>query len=122
MRTNKAITFAALNSHYLDTSKMKINEEYLNDAIIIWGENTRRFYEAYTRSRRSIRSIVWEIFTDLANNHIKSNEYPYNQDCYANSEHLKKWLLDYGDGYDTLLPSIDYFETIRREYKEEQRA
>ena len=122
MRTNKAITFVALNSHYLDTSKMKINEEYLNDAIIIWGENTRRFYEAYTRSRRSIRSIVWEMFADLANNHIKSNEYPYNQDCYASSEQLKKWLSEYGDGYDTLLPAIDYFETIRREYKEEQRA
>ena len=122
MRTNKAITFTALNSHYLDTSKMEINEEYLNDAIIIWGENTRRFYEAYTRSRRSIRSIVWEMFTDLANNHIKSNEYPYNQDCYASSEQLKKWLSDYGDGYDTLLPAIDYFETIRREYKEEQGA
>ena len=122
MRMNKAITFAALNSHYLDTSKTEINEEYLNDAIIIWGENTRRFYEAYTRSRRSIRSIVWEMFTDLANNHIKSNEYPYNQDCYASSEQLKKWLSDYGDGYDTLLPAIDYFETIRREYKEEKRA
>ena len=122
MRTNKTITFAALNSHYLDTSKMRINEEYLNDAIIIWGENTRRFYEAYTRSRRSIRSIVWEMFADLANNHIKSNEYPYNQDCYASSEQLKKWLSEYGDGYDTLLPAIDYFETIRREYKEEQRA
>ena len=122
MRTNKAITFAALNSHYLDTSKMEINEEYLNDAIIIWGENTRRFYEAYTRSRRSIRSIVWEMFADLANNHIKSNEYPYNQDCYASSEQLKKWLSEYGDGYDTLLPAIDYFETIRREYREEKRA
>ena len=122
MRTNKAITFVALNSHYLDTSKMKINEEYLNDAIIIWGENTRRFYEAYTRSRRSIRSIVWEMFADLADNHIKSTEYPYNQDCYASSDQLKKWLSEYGDGYDTLLPAIDYFETIRREYKEEQKA
>lgn len=122
MRTNKDITFAALNSHYLDTNKREINEEYLNDAIIIWGENTRRFYEAYTRSRRSIRSIVWEMFADLTNNHIKSNEYPYNQDCYASSEQLKKWLLEYGDGYDTLLPAIDYFETIRREYREDKRA
>jgi hypothetical protein len=122
MRTNKAITYAALNSHYLDTSKMEINEDYLNDALMIWGENTRKFYEAYTSSRRSIRSIVWEIFIDLTNNHIKSNEYPYNQDCYASSEHLKKWLAEYGEGYDTLLPTIDYFETRRREYREEKRA
>ena len=122
MRTSKAITYSALNSHYLDTSKMEINEDYLNDAIIIWGENTRKFYEAYTRTRRSIRSIVWEMFIDLANNHIRSNEYPYNQDCYASSDQLKKWLSDYGNGYETLLPAIDYFETIRREYREENRA
>ena len=122
MRTNKAITFAALNSHYLDTSKMRINEEYLNDAIIIWGENTRKFYEAYTRSRRPIRSIVWEMFIDLTNNHIKSNEYPYNQDCYASGDQLKKWLAEYGNGYETLSPTIEYFETIRNEYREERRA
>ena len=122
MRTNKEITYTALNSHYLDTSKMEINEEYLNDAIIIWGENTRKFYEAYTRSRRPIRSIVWAMFTDLANNHIKSNEYPYNQDCYASSDQLKKWLLEYGNGYETLAPTIEYFETIRNEYREEKRA
>lgn len=118
MRTNKTITYSALNSHYLDTGKMEINEDYLNDAIIIWGENTHKFYEAYTRSRRPIRSIVWEMFIDLTNNHIQSNEYPYNQDCYASSDQLKKWLSEYGNGYDTLLPTIDYFETIRREYKE----
>lgn len=122
MRANKAITYAALNSHYLDTSKMEINEEYLNDAIIIWGENTRKFYEAYTKSRRPIRSIVWEMFIDLTNNHIKSNEYPYNQDCYASSDQLKKWLSDYGHGYETLSPTIEYFETIRNEYREEKRA
>lgn len=122
MRTNKAITYTALNSHYLDTSKMEINEEYLNDAIIIWGENTRKFYEAYTGSRRPIRSIVWEMFADLANNHIKSNEYPYNQDCYASSDQLKKWLAEYGNGYETLSPAIEYFETIRNEYREEKRA
>ena len=122
MRTNKAITYTALNSHYLDTSKMEINEEYLNDAIIIWGENTRKFYEAYTSSRRPIRSIVWEMFADLTNNHIKSNEYPYNQDCYASSDQLKKWLADYGNGYETLSPAIEYFEAIRNEYREEKRA
>jgi hypothetical protein len=118
MRTNKTITFAALNSHYLDTSDMRINEEYFNDALIIWGENTERFYKAYTQSKRTIRSIVWEIFTDLANHHIKTNEYPYNQDCYASSEQLKAWLKEYGDGYETLLPAIVAFQDLRQEYKE----
>lgn len=119
MRTNKTITYSALNSHYLDTSKMRINEEYLNDAIIMWGENTRKFYDAYTKSKRKIESIVWEIFTDLANDHIKSNEYPYNQDCYASSDQLKKWLSEYGDGYETLLPAVVAFQDLRHEYRTE---
>lgn len=119
MKTRQAITFAALNSHYLDTSNMRINEEYLNDAIIMWGENTRKFYDAYTKSRRPIHSIVWEILTDLANDHIRSNEYPYNQDCYASSEQLKKWLTEYGSGYETLSPAIVAFQDLRNEYRRE---
>ena len=117
MKTNKTITFSALNSHYLDTSDMTINEEYLNDAIIMWGENTERFYRAYTESKRTIKSIVWEIFTDLANHHIKDNEYPYNQDHFASSYQLKAWLEEYGNGYETLLPAIVAFQDSRMEYK-----
>lgn len=118
MRTNKQITFNALNSHYLNTGTMAINEEYLNDAIVMWGENTERFYNAYTKTKRTIQSIVWEIFTDLANQHIKDNEYPYNQDCYASSQHLKDWLAEYGDGYETLLPAIVTFQDLRAEYRQ----
>ena len=117
MRTNKAITFSALNSHYLNTETMTINEEYLNDALIMWGENTERFYKAYTQSKRPIQSIVWEIFADLAKHHIKDNEYPYNQDHYASSQQLKAWLNEYGEGYETLLPSIVAFQDLRMEYK-----
>lgn len=119
MRTNKKITFAALNSHYLNTDRMRINEEYLNDAIVMWGENTEKFYIAYTQSNRPIKSIVWEIFTDLINRHIKDNEYPLNQDCYASSYQLKEWLEEYGDGYETILPSIVAFQDLRMEYKRE---
>lgn len=117
MRTNKAITFNALNSHYLNTGNMTINEEYLNDAIIMWGENTERFYDAYTKGKRTIQSIVWEIFADLVNHHIKDIEYPYNQDCYASSAQLKAWLDEYGCGYETLLPAIVTFQDLRMEYK-----
>ena len=119
MRTNKSITFAALNSHYLDTSDMTINAEYLNDAIIIWGSNTQKFYREYTQTRRKITAIVWAMFEDLTNDHIKTDEYPYNQDCYSTSYQLKQWLNTYGNGYKTLKPAIDYFEAERKEFKED---
>ena len=121
MKTRKAITYSALNSHYLDTSDMRINAEYLTDALVMWGENTKHFYDAYTKSNRTIRSIVWEIFTDLANHHIRTNEYPYNQDCYASSDQLKSWLSEYGDGYETLLPTIVVFQDLRAEYRKEEK-
>lgn len=117
MHTNKQITFAALNSWYLDTSDMSVNTEYLNDAIIMWGEHTKRHYDAYTTSRRPIHSIVWDIFTDLINDHIKMNEYPHRQDYYASSTQLKSWLNEYGDGYNTLQPAIEYFTEMRNEYR-----
>ena len=119
MKTNKAITFNALNSYYLNTQNGRINEEYLNDALIIWGENTEKFYRAYTQSKRPIKSIVWEIFTDLANAHIREIEYPYNQDHYASSYQLKEWLEEYGDGYETIFPAIVAFQNIRMDYKKE---
>lgn len=115
MRTNKNITFSALNSHYLDTSDMTIATEYLNDALIMWGMNTEKFYREITNKRRSITSLVWAIFTDLTNDHIKSNEYPYNQDCFASSEQLKSWLKTYGNGYDTLKQAVEYFTAERNE-------
>lgn len=111
--TNQQITFSALNSHYLNTSNNTIDASYLCDAIELWGMNTRRFYEAIHNSKRKITSITWEIFMDLVNDHIKSNEYPYNQKCQCSSRHLKKWLNTYGDGYNTLTEAVWYFEAIR---------
>lgn len=115
MKTNKMVTYNALNSHYLDTSDNKVNAEYLNDAIIMWGMNTQKFYNAVYNKRRPVTSVVWEVFTDLVNHHIKTIEYPYNQDCYASSSQLKSWLNEYGEGYDTLNAALDHFETERRE-------
>lgn len=117
MRTNKNITFSALNSHYLDTSDMCITVEYFNDALIMWGMNTEKFYCEIANKRRAIKSLVWNIFEDLANHHIKDNEYPYNQDMYASSDQLKSWLKTYGNGYDTLQRAIDYFTAERDDLK-----
>lgn len=118
MKTNKAITYAALNAHYLNTQTGRINADYLNDAIIIVGDNTQRYYKDVTKSRRAIRAIVWEIFADLATDHIRTVEYPYNQSHYASGAQLKAWLDEYGDSYETLTPAIDFFKRQREEYKE----
>ena len=117
--TSKAITFAALNSHYLNTSTNRINADYLNDSIIIWGENTQAHYNAYTKGRSKIHSVVWAMLADLAAHLIRENEYPSNQNFYASSEQLKAWLQQYGDGYDTIAPAVEHFQALRDEYRSE---
>ena len=116
MHTNKKITFSALNSHYLNTDTMTINTEYLCDAIIIWADNTKYFYDCICNNRKKIQSVVWNAFISLTNNHIRDNEYPYNQDYYASNDQLKKWLFQYGNGYDTLKSAIDTLQNRREEY------
>ena len=68
--TNKEKTFSALNGHYLDESNGRICTEYLNDAIVLWGMNTRPLYDAIVNSRRKLTAVTWEVFTDLASEHL----------------------------------------------------
>lgn len=116
--TNQKITFNALNSFYLDTSDMKVNEGYLNDAIILWAMNTEWIYKAVRYGKGSVQGVIWSAFTDLVNNHIREIEYPYHQDCVCSSYQLKNWLNEYGNGYDTLKATKEYFEAEREDAKE----
>ena len=115
MRTNKNITFNALNSYFLDTSNNTINKSWLEHHLDVTIMNTRNIYDKLASKRNKTRSIVWCGLIELANACIKEIEYPYNQDCYASSEQLKKWLDEYGNGYDTLADIIDQVEQYRQE-------
>jgi hypothetical protein len=110
MRTNLEITYSALNSHYL-MSNERINTEYLCDAIVMWAINTERIYKDIANSRRSITSVVWEAFFDLAEDHVKMEQYPRGYSC--TSYQLKKWLTTYGDGYDALEKAVQELQKER---------
>ena len=110
MKTNINITFEALNGHYL-TSDNTINEEYLCEAITMWAMNTQHIYNAIAEGRRKMTSIVFETLIDLANDHIKGEGYK-NVQC-ANYQ-LKKWLEEYGNGYDTLRAAVEELEAEDR--------
>ena len=115
MKNNINLTFNALNSHYLDTNDMTINEAYLCDAITMWVMNTERLYKATRQNSQKLTSIVWEAFADLTNDHIKCESYPYNQDCRCTSYQLKKWLNQYGHGYDTLKLAVEDLSAEKEE-------
>lgn len=107
MKTSQKFTHDILNEHYLTEKTGKIDEGYLNDAIQLWGENTRVFVDAVRHTNRKIEAIVWQMFLDLVNDHVK--------DYICTSEQLKAWLRKYGRGYETIRPTVDYFANIRRE-------
>jgi hypothetical protein len=109
MRTNMNITLEALNGHYL-TSSNTINEDYLCEAITMWAMNTQHLYNAIANSKRKLTSIVFETLMDLTNDHIKGEGYA-NYQCA--SYQLKKWLEEYGNGYDTLAAAVEELATER---------
>lgn len=108
MKTNLNITFEALNGHYL-TSANTINEDYLNEAITTWIMNTEWIYNLLASKRSKSTSIVFTALADLANDHIKSEHRGFQCSNYQ----LKKWLEEYGNGYDTLAAAVEEIEAER---------
>lgn len=109
MKTNKMITINTLNGHYLESDNT-INSQYLCDAIEMWAMNTQKLYDAVANSHRKMTSIVWETLIDLTNDHIKSEGYNYQ----CTSDQLKKWLNEYGNGYETLTAAVEALEAERQ--------
>ena len=109
MKTNINITFEALNGHYL-TSGNTINEEYLCDAITMWAMNTQHLYNAVAEGRRKMTSIVFETLMNLTDDHIKMEG---NKGYQCASYQIKKWLEQYGNGYDTLRAAVEELEAER---------
>lgn len=100
MKTNINITFGVLNGHYL-TSGNTINEDYLCEAITMWAMNTEYIYKAVMSSKRKITSIVFETLLSLANDHIKWEGYQ------CTNYQIKRWLIEYGNGYETLSKAVE---------------
>ena len=71
IRNDIDLTYGALNSFYLNTDAMRVNTDYLNEAIIMWLANTEKFVNELKSKRRKTHSVVWAAFEDLTNAHIR---------------------------------------------------
>lgn len=107
MRTNKQATFNALNSHFLNTETMKINEGYLNDSLALALDNERALYDAMRDTRRRAHAVAWMALENVASSCISYEAAP-NETTYASSEQLKAWLKQYGHAYDTIAETVQY--------------
>ena len=114
MKADINATFSALNSFFLDTSSMTINEAYLNHLLDIQCFNTdRNFYEDAKGKRIKSTALVWRNFVTLANECIRENEEP-RREHFATNYHLKKWLDTYGRGYESIADTVKLVEDYRK--------
>lgn len=107
--------FSALNGWFMNSETSRINEDYLNEQIQLWGINTEKLYNAIVKSNRKLTSVTFEVFGSLAQNAVNQEYYP--ERITVSNYQLKRWLEEYGDGYNTLSESVEYFKAEREEYE-----
>ena len=110
--TNKSNTYAVLNSYFLNTETMRINEDYLNYLLDVEKfSNDYRIYDAIKNTKRKATSIVWQAFMEFTNTYLEYEG--YSTTCSSNQ--LKSWLNEYGRGYESLAESVKTVEAMRSE-------
>ena len=115
MKADINATFSALNSYFLDTSNMTINEAYLNHLLDIQCFNVDRHLRGDAQDKRiKTTSLVWRNFVNLANDCIREIEEP-RREHFATNYHLKKWLDTYGRGYESIAETVKLVDDYRKE-------
>ena len=113
MKTDIDKTWEVLNSYFLNTDTMKINEDYLNHLLDVeYFSNDSSTYHEIKNTRRKAKSIVWEALTKWVNFHLKYEGYV---GYVCTSYQLKSWLNEYGRGYESLAESVETVEAMRSE-------
>lgn len=116
-KTNKQNTFNALDSNFLNTQNMKLNEGYLKESIELNIFNNRELYNQVKNNRIKPHSVVWQAFLYTANSCLDFEEY----NTQATSEQLKAYLNQYGYDYKTFFNDlIEVVEEDRKERKDFQ--
>jgi hypothetical protein len=106
MKTSKEATYAGLNAHFL-ISANKINADWLNETLQIKLDNERALYDAMKDPHRKPHVVAWMALEHTANAYIAYEVEPAAP-MYASSAQLKSWLNEYGNGYDTIAPTVQY--------------
>lgn len=116
MKTCKKNTFEALDSYFLNTATMQMNEDYFRECIFTEIDVTYRsdkLKREYVK-KSSVKSIVWTAFIDFTNDILEYND--YNTRC--TNEHLKAYLKQYNKDYSIFDDLYSDIEAIKNELKE----
>ena len=116
-KTNIKATFNTLDSYFLNTGNMKLNKDYFLDSIYTEIDVTFRCdkqMREYIKNTRKVTTIIWTAFITMTNEYLENEGYSYK----CNSEQLKKYLKQYGYGYEIFEPLYKDVESIKKEITE----
>lgn len=119
--TKKEMVIEALNSYYLN-SKGNINEEYLNDAIQLFINNTKILYFAIRSTRQTEKGIVWQALRHVALDALKST-WDEGDMSYVRGDILNTWLRENTENvlergmYAAIADSVEWVEAERVNYR-----
>lgn len=114
LKTCKKNTFEALDSYFLNTATMQMNDDYFREQIFTHIDVTYRSDKIKREfvKKSSIKSIVWTAFIDFTNDILEYND--YNTRC--TNEHLKAYLKQYGKDYSIFDDLYADIEAIKAEF------
>ena len=111
---------SAMDSYFLNTDTGKLNVGYLVDNLELWIDNTEKFRAQIWHGKAKVQSIIWQGFCDFAIDICYGIHYPKLGIMRANyvprSEQLKKYLAQYGYGYEIFSELIEKYEQERKNY------
>lgn len=116
-KTNIKTTFNTLDSYFLNTKRMELNKDYFLDSIYTEIDVTFRSdkqMREYIKNTRKVTTIIWTAFITMTNEYLEYEGYSYK----CNSEQLKKYLKQYGYGYEIFEPLYKEVESIKKEITE----
>lgn len=118
-KTRKAVTLDVLKGHFLGydpkSRRYTLCTEYLNDSIILYMDNDRETYNAMVNKRRKPEGIAWGAFMKLVDDYISSDYIEPGTVYYASSQHLKDFLMTYGEGYESIADSVKHVKEVRKD-------
>ena len=116
-KTNIQATFNTLDSYFLNTGNMQLNDSYFLESVYnqidIVFRNDKQLRE-YVRNTRKTTTIIWTAFISITNDYLENEGYSYK----CTSEQLKKYLKQYGYGYEFFTPLYKEVENIKKEFTE----
>ena len=113
-KTNIQATFDTLDSYFLNTGNFKLNVDYFLDSIYteldVTFRSDKTLRKQITRTRK-ITTLIWNAFIYMTNCYLENEGYAYR----CTSEQLKKYLKQYGYGYEIFEPLYKDVEELRDE-------